>query len=99
MIEAMDQRRIDGPGGMDNRRRCGKMKVLINYNIFIYMIIIVYIYILLLLYIYVYNYYYLIQARSYYYYYYQGVMDMYEGQDHARQDEGINNCNIFNYKK
>ncbi len=45
MIEAIDQRRIDGPGGMDNRSRCGKMKVLINYNIFIYIIIIVYIYI------------------------------------------------------
>ena len=45
MIEAMDQRRIDGPGGMDNRSRCGKMKVLINYNIFIYIIIIVYIFI------------------------------------------------------
>jgi hypothetical protein len=45
MIEAMDQRRIDGSGGMDNRSRCGKMKVLINYNIFIYIIIIVYIYI------------------------------------------------------
>ena len=44
MIEAMDQRRIDGPGGMDNRSRCGKMKVLINYNIFIYIIIIEYIF-------------------------------------------------------
>ena len=86
MIEAMDQRRIDGPGGMDNMSRCGKMKVLINYNIFIYIIIIVYIYIWLLLYIYLYNYYYLIQAMD------QGVMDRYEGQDHARQDEGINNC-------
>ena len=44
LIEAMDQRRIDEPGGMDNRSRCGKMKVLINYNIFIYIIIIEYIF-------------------------------------------------------
>ncbi len=78
----MELRRIDGPGGMVNRSRCGKMKVLINYNIFIYIIII--------LYIYIYNYYciymyIIIQAMD------QGVMDRYEGQDHARQDEGINN--------